>query len=117
MLDLKIYDEDQYDLVPVPLPGRLMIFAGATGLMCRRSDGTFAAYPAGGGGGSGAGEVTSLTMLAHAGYTSIPIPSGEGVTLAWDASNGEFVVRQQDGAVVTLMDGTTIFSAPNGEHE
>ncbi len=115
MLDLKIYDEDQYDLVPVPLPGRLMIFAGPTGLMCRRSDGTFAAYPAGGGGGSGAGEVTSLTMLAHAGYTSIPIPSGEGVTLAW--GGGEFLIREQDGAVVTLRDGITIFSAPNGDPE
>lgn len=52
MLDLKIYDEDQYDLVPVPLPGRLMIFAAPTGLMCRRNDGTIVAYPAAAGGGA-----------------------------------------------------------------
>lgn len=55
MLDLKIVDEDQYDLVPVPLPGRLIVFAGPDGLMCRRNDGTITNYPApaeGGGGGA-----------------------------------------------------------------
>lgn len=62
MLDLKIYDEDQYDLVPVPLPGRLIVFAGPDGLMCRRNDGTIAAYPAAAGGGSGAAEFLTLPL-------------------------------------------------------
>ena len=67
MLDLKIVEEDQYDLVPVPLPGRLMVFAGASGLMCRRNDGIIANYPdAGAGGGAG-----------HASYITLPLLDGD----------------------------------------
>lgn len=54
MLDLKVVDTDQYDLVPVPLPGRLIVFAGPDGLMCRRNDGTITNYPVPAGGGVGA---------------------------------------------------------------
>lgn len=73
MLDLKIVEADQYDLVPVPLPGRLIVFAGETGLMCRRNDGTIANYPDAGGGG-GAGNTAYMTLPLLDDYPANPAP-------------------------------------------
>lgn len=106
MLDLKIYDEDQYDLVPVPLPGRLMIFAGPTGLMCRRNDGTIVAYPETTGGGGGAVEF--LTMPLHDGgsdFKDWPEPPA-GNFMRVFATPGGLALMDPDGQRATLqMDG------------
>lgn len=112
MLDLKIYDEDQYDLVPVPLPGRLMIFAGPDGLMCRRNDGTIVAYPAAAGGGGLVEPVGSITFETTADPTDIPIPPQGACTLAVLGTN-ILVRRDWTGFVQGYTDGGVFFD-PSG---
>lgn len=109
MLDLKIYDEDQYDLVPVPLPGRLMIFAGPTGLMCRRNDGTIVAYPETTGGG-GAQVPGALELLGYPNYESVPVPAPGNLTLG--CVDGDVVVAYPNGAVNYVESGTTAYEPP-----
>ncbi len=46
MFDLKVRTENELASVPVPLPGRVMVFAGENGLMTRKPDGTLGAAAA-----------------------------------------------------------------------
>lgn len=108
MLDLKIYDEDQYDLVPVPLPGRLMIFAGPTGLMCRRNDGTIVAYPETTGGGGLVEPVGAIEFQPVSFPQDVRLPATGGYTLGMVGS--DLVVAYEGGAVVRVGDGVALYS-------
>lgn len=112
MLDLKIVDEDQYDLVPVPLPGRLIVFAGPDGLMCRRNDGTITNYPApaeGGGGGAG-GAVSAVEFVPYSFAGDVQVPEIGHYNIAMVGQ--DLVIKYNGGAVVRVSDGALIYD-PN----
>lgn len=108
-MDLKIYDEDQYDLVPVPLPGRLMIFAGPDGLMCRRNDGTIVAYPETTGGGGGLVEPVGAIEFEPVSFPQeLRLPATGRYTLGMVGP--DLVVAYAGGAVLKVADGSPLYS-------
>lgn len=109
MLDLKVVDTDQYDLVPVPLPGRLIVFAGPDGLMCRRNDGTIANYPAPAGGGGGG--AVSVQVYSTSAPELMPIPT-DGTSVSIGMYDDSLCYRTYQGVIFYANDDGIAYQPP-----